>query len=290
MNNHQVKSSTDNPYVTGLTDVCFRKIVENASDAVIVSDADGHLQFFNRAAEELLGTSALERSGQAYRELIGSNCEANLEAVASELIEVQLVTKLHGLRWCEIQRTQLRFQGQSWCCDFIRDCHERKIRELSWMEEARTDSLTGIANRGEFQRQLELNLAAGLALAILDLDRFKHINDSHGHVQGDDVLQFVSSCLESELKASVCIGRLGGDEFGFLLSGVGPEELAQVCERVRRCICEGEGFADQSVSVSIGGVCCTNAKSTARELLTAADRLLYEAKALGRNAVRTEAI
>ncbi|MBI4046280.1 MAG: GGDEF domain-containing protein [Devosia nanyangense] len=149
--------------------------------------------------------------------------------------------------------------------------------------QAMRDGLTGIANRRAFDAELARLTGQPLAVAMLDLDHFKAINDRFSHMVGDEVLRRLAQILTAHVGAKAA--RLGGEEFALLLPGVGEREAADICETVRAAVAS-EDWADiaggLAVTVSMG-VALTEEGVPGGELLAVADRRLYAAKALGRN-------
>lgn len=175
--------------------------------------------------------------------------------------------------------------------------------------QAHTDPLTGIANRAVLLDALPRTLAeaarAGKQTALLfcDLDHFKAVNDSYGHNVGDEVLRCVADAAAGQLRSDDLLARYGGEEFVVMAPNTGPEQAATLAERLRtriaalRATCLPPGLV---VNVSIGVAVSRAPAPTAADaevdwvheaqlLLTAADRLLYEAKQRGRNQVRLTA-
>jgi diguanylate cyclase (GGDEF)-like protein len=139
---------------------------------------------------------------------------------------------------------------------------------------AHHDALTGVANRRLFDRRLAALLDAGGAAAVVlvDVDRFKDVNDLLGHLSGDEVLRQTAERLTSSVRGSDTVARLGGDEFGILIPGAGPAEGRQVARRIAEAL---------PVAASLG-VACAPAHGTRRDtLIGAADRAMYRAKADG---------
>jgi two-component system cell cycle response regulator len=157
------------------------------------------------------------------------------------------------------------------------------------LELAVTDGLTGLRNRRYVFRHLESLLRAGTACGVLmiDVDRFKPLNDYYGHAAGDAALREVAARLREHVRASDIVARYGGEEFLVVMSGAGTEETAVIAERLRAAIGDRPidlGQAKLPVSVSIGSaLSVTNTESEA--LIAAADTAMYRAKALGRNRV-----
>ena len=165
----------------------------------------------------------------------------------------------------------------------------RLIGELD--RAAGTDPLTGVLNRRRFDEQFAVEVERQhrterpLALVLLDLDRFKRINDSHGHEAGDRVLREFAAVLEDETRAVDVVARLGGDEFAVLAPETDGAEAAILAERLRERV--RACFADRPVplTVSAGVAIAPNDGPGPIELSRAADRALYRAKSLGRDLV-----
>ncbi len=170
----------------------------------------------------------------------------------------------------------------------IRDVsvQRRQQRELETM--ARTDSLTGLANRHVLHESLDRcaalasRRAGSMALILLDLDRFKQINDQYGHPAGDAVLVEVARRLEATVRSGEVLARVGGEEFAWLLPEADAERAFVVAERAREAIASRPFAGAGPLTISAGvGVITVPADGTA--LYSLADRALYEAKQSGRN-------
>jgi diguanylate cyclase (GGDEF)-like protein len=160
-------------------------------------------------------------------------------------------------------------------------------------QQALTDALTGCYNRRSFELQLQrdLNLATRmrqpLSLIMMDLDRFKHINDNFGHETGDLALRLLANALRSELRAVDTAARYGGDEFMIILPQANSEGAKVVAERLRQRIQEIEVPIFGRLSASFG-IASFPAHATTRDTLVAiADKALYDSKDSGRNRVST---
>lgn len=158
---------------------------------------------------------------------------------------------------------------------------------------SREDPLTGLANRREFDQRLDDEIRRAqrqgtpLAVAMLDLDRFKNVNDRFGHALGDAVLREVGDLIRRECRAIDIIGRYGGEEFALALPGTDLHAGATLCERIRVAFerCDWQQLhPDLAVTVS-AGVSVWSPGADAQTLLAAADANLYEAKRSGRNRV-----
>ncbi|MGY3395655.1 diguanylate cyclase (GGDEF)-like protein [Bradyrhizobium sp. USDA 3311] len=172
--------------------------------------------------------------------------------------------------------------------------HAEKER-LAW--QASHDWLTGLANRRAFETRLqgELdNIAAGsLGLILLDLDQFKNVNDSCGHLAGDRLLCQVSRLLQQDRRPHDLVARLGGDEFGLILPRCSPFDATDIAERLRRAL-ELFSFAwdDRcfAVTASIGITCITDRDTTLEDAMRRADAACYRAKEKGRNRVQVDGV
>ena len=151
-----------------------------------------------------------------------------------------------------------------------------------------TDPLTGLPNRRALMEAAVTAAPNLLALVIFDVDRFKGVNDTYGHMAGDAVLRSVGQMMAAELGPFGCVARVGGEEFALLSSGVSPEALAThliaFLDRVRSTPVLVNGLAIR-VTIS-AGVALREREDSLDELYSEADRALYAAKAAGRNQIR----
>lgn len=175
------------------------------------------------------------------------------------------------------------------------------VRHLE--EAATTDGKTGLLNAAAWHSRAERAVRRASrsdrprAVLVLDLDHFKAVNDTHGHVTGDHVLIAVADAVRGEVRDRDLVGRFGGEEFVVLLSGLsggGAEALEAVAERIRRRVAalrveiptpDGP-LTVAGLTVSVGGAICPDEGGDLQDLLQIADTALYTAKRAGRNAVR----
>jgi diguanylate cyclase (GGDEF)-like protein len=158
-------------------------------------------------------------------------------------------------------------------------------------QQALTDALTGCYNRRSFEMQLDKELLMSkrtrqpLSLAMLDLDRFKQLNDSAGHDAGDSALRKLAECFRQELRGVDSAARLGGDEFVLILPQANAEGALVVAERLRARIAKIEIPGYGNLSASIGIATFPSHATSRADLTLAADAALYSAKRAGRNRV-----
>jgi diguanylate cyclase (GGDEF)-like protein len=172
--------------------------------------------------------------------------------------------------------------------------HAEKER-LAW--QASHDWLTGLSNRRAFEARLQSeldNIATGsLGLILLDLDQFKNVNDSCGHLAGDRLLCQVAQLLQQERRPHDLVARLGGDEFGLILPQCSPSGAVDIAERLRRSLelfsftWDDRCFA---VTASIGVTCIADRCTTLEGAMRHADAACYRDKEKGRNRVQVDSV
>jgi diguanylate cyclase (GGDEF)-like protein len=176
---------------------------------------------------------------------------------------------------------------------------QRSQRHAQLENASRIDAKTGLLNAATWQREarVEISRAARtrtpLAVAMLDIDHFKRVNDTYGHLAGDAVLAALSATLRGLLREYDVIGRFGGEEFSILLPHTDMTSAQQITERLRIKLAEITVAANHGtgaevplqVTVSIGVATLETSRRDLDELIAAADAALYRAKAQGRNKV-----
>lgn len=176
------------------------------------------------------------------------------------------------------------------CCRwYVKDIDSRKRYELGLRERAERDQLTGVYNRVTFETLLENeleNMKNEIALVVLDIDDFKWINDSFGHVYGDNVLKKITALLKVIIGNFGTIGRLGGDEFAIFIPGFTTREevlkkVDQICKSMIDTVDFGK--AEFSLSCSLGVAFAPNDGKTFTEIYRAGDEAQYQAKKNGKN-------
>jgi diguanylate cyclase (GGDEF)-like protein/PAS domain S-box-containing protein len=197
----------------------------------------------------------------------------------------------------EITLKPVTLDDQNLMIAYIQDL--RHIKQAAQAVEALeklayTDSLTGASNRRYFmdaaERELKSSIANGhpFALIMLDIDDFKSINDSFGHVVGDGVLKILVSRMRHTLRKNVVVARYGGEEFVVMMPGISEEAAERTAWRIRKNI-EGSKFLVEGVkvrvTVSMGIAGRADEKDSLNDIIVRADKALYEAKTRGKNTI-----
>lgn len=284
----------------------FRATFENAAVGIAHLSPTGHYIKVNRQLCNLLGYDEDELQRMTYEDVTHPE-EVNRDNTAREQLLAGEIDSYH------VEKRYLRKDGATVWANLsvgaVRDGDGRLERlvvvaedvsaahqlseELSY--QARHDALTGLINRNEFETRLHEFLdqvRAGDekgAVCYLDLDQFKLVNDTAGHVAGDEMLRQLAPLLRRCIRSADTLARLGGDEFGILLRGCAVEDAVHVAEKIRKVIEDFQFAWDRHsfrLGVSIGAVPLADQTfATTTEVLQAADTVCYTAKDEGRNRV-----
>jgi diguanylate cyclase len=236
------------------------------------------------AATALGDGEALPALPDALTAVRGLDRLADLSGCRFEVVK-ELVAAGHDYRICDRLWDVLVWQLAAASESVLRD-------ELAAL--ARTDPLTGLLNRRGLTEALDRETArarrtgATVSLVLLDLDRFKALNDSLGHPAGDAALVTVAETLRKGLRAGDVAGRWGGDEFGIIFADLPATAAYDVVDRLRAHLTHPSRAANRGrrVSFSAGVAALTGTAAQAADLMTQADAALYEAKAAGGNKAR----
>ena len=276
-------------------------------DGVITTDVNGTIDYINRTAADLTGWPREQALGKPLKKVFDLRYEGQDEAKANAIDDCLASGNTFSLNSDAVLYRQ---SGEAMPVETnisaMRD-HQRQVigvvvafndvtreRELAsqMAYQARHDVLTGLVNRRAFEDLLHQclnNARAGLGdsvLAYMDLDQFKIVNDTCGHTAGDELLKQLSVLMRGKVRDSDAFGRLGGDEFGLLLSRCPMEQARRVIDDLRQAVgdyrfaWEGKRF---EVGVSIGLVAINAESGSLSDLMRAADAACYMAKEQGRN-------
>ena len=285
-------------------------VFEHAAFALVVLDAQGLIQALNPAAERLLGCRAGDEVGrQSLASFLDGPDQASLHAVLQQHRGSGQAATGHSRgieRTLQLQRRDSGRVPSSVTLSALHDSagavsgflaiayditeHQRLAQQLSQL--AYHDGLTGLPNRLRLEDHLQQAIAlAGrrhepLALLFIDLDRFKPINDQHGHAVGDQVLCEVARRLQASLRAADLVARLGGDEFVVLLTTLASQEDSLlVADKLMLALAEPMqiGALTLQVGASMGVARYPESGNTVAELLRSADAAMYQVKQAGRS-------
>ncbi len=165
---------------------------------------------------------------------------------------------------------------------------EYQLRLEEYKDRLEHDSLTGVYSRPFLQNEADLILTKAsegcpVSLAVIDIDNFKHINDTYGHEQGDAVLERIGELASTEFKSNMLIARYGGEEFVIMVEGKDLQDHQAIFEQIREVFASQKyPFTDEQITIS-GGVVTTFSKLTFEEAFRIADHALYKSKDSGKN-------
>ncbi|MBZ9559986.1 MULTISPECIES: diguanylate cyclase [unclassified Modicisalibacter] len=224
---------------------------------------------------------------------------ATLERSAESLAPVSLQLRLHGfdesIRWLLIRAQPERCNGDGTLWHgVLLDVSEQIAREQRLRTLSDTDELTGLANRRRLMKGLEEETSRArrhgstLSLILLDLDHFKRINDTWGHVAGDQVLERLAQLCRDTLRQEDIIARFGGEELAILLPLTPLDQGLRLAERLRRAVAEHDFCVPRGAVTASLGVAEYRDGESLDTLLERADRGLYDAKRGGRNRVSSD--
>ena len=270
-------------------------------DAVIMVDANGRISYVNPAVHTLLGYAPDEILDQPLATLVPHDVRAQHDAHVARFRRDGVPTMM-GARPVlhAVHRSGRMVPVSISLCNFRLDDGERVsvavIHDVATLHthldrataQAETDALTGLGNRVRLSRRMQALLvgARPFALLFLDLERFKQLNDEHGHEAGDEALRIVGRRLRSQVREGDLAVRLGGDEFVLLLDGLDDaEQLRQRALSVTHSLTRSLRVGDTAgtVGVNIGGAISPRHGTSAPALLAAADRAMYLAKQTGQS-------
>ncbi|MEZ6188486.1 MAG: diguanylate cyclase [Planctomycetota bacterium] len=273
------------------------RILQQAGDVIITTDLEGKVTGFNEAAESLLGYTADEIGGRPATDFYARKAQRKelLQRLAQDPMgvvrdDVKVRTKTGKTRWLGISLSYLRdAEGQAMGTVAVsKDVTKRRELEDTLRRLSITDALTGLYNQSHFFHRLEvekeraLRLEHGLSLLLFDLDGFKPLNDTKGHLEGDQALRAIGRILFDSIRKEVDSAfRYGGDEFTVLLPGADVRQALAFAERVRATI---EAASLHGVRASLG-LAEFEPHTRGLNMLEGADASMYMAKKAGGNRI-----
>lgn len=279
--------------------------LESIVEAIVTTDPQARIEYMNPAAERLLGLSVDEAHGRRLDEVVGISDASDRRAMSDHVLQSlasgtavnigrRSLVLAHGIhsgneRSIEVSSSPMRTpEGHIvGAALLLHDVTELRgvARQMSY--QATHDALTGLVNRREFERRLEEAIATAQRgegthiVCYLDLDRFKIVNDTSGHLAGDALLREVAKLLRDAVRDSDTVARVGGDEFALLLIGCPLDKARQIADDLCRTVAEYRFvWKDRvfQIGVSVGLVELGRESGTVEESLAAADSACYVAK------------
>ena len=283
--------------------------LHSISEAVITTDINKNIVYMNPVARRITGWNEEEAIGmpintvfrliqEESREPINSTVDECLETKGTALFnEPALLVNKNGDEFA-VENSSSPIRGHSGeiigaVLVFRNITHIRNLSKKMEFQ-ATHDSLTGLINRHEFEQQLKLAVNSARddnkqhAICYLDLDQFKIVNDTCGHLAGDQLLKEIAALMPQNMRASDCLARLGGDEFGVLMFDCPVKQAEKVAENLRATIRDFTFSWDKKtfdIGVSIGLVPIRKDSGSVQDVLRRSDSACYIAKDLGRNRV-----
>jgi len=286
----------------------FRVTLASIGDAVITTDRLGQITYLNAAARQYTGWSRSKALGMPLTRVFRTLDEVTREPVDDPRTgrageegdddgghHLILVRRDHQELAIDHSVAPIRDSKGKTIGSVLtfRDVTEQRRLARKLSHQATHDALTGLVNRGEFERRLTHRLLSAEeddshALLYLDLDQFKVVNDTCGHTAGDELLRQIAALLQSKIRFHDTLARLGGDEFGILLEHCQQTQACLIANSLRELV-HGFRFSweDKSftIGVSIGVLPISGSGTTLAKALAAADSACYSAKDMGRNRV-----
>ena len=277
------------------------RLMSNLAQEVILIHRDGIVLEVNTAGERLLKTQTENIVGKPLSSLFS---ESSLPALVRrelcapaervpEEFEIQIADGSHVA--VELSCQPVNFMSKPSTVIALRDLTDRKRDEARIRHSARHDALTNLPNRYTLLERLDqaLDTAAqqksAMAVVFIDLDQFKPVNDTYGHAAGDNLLIQVSKRIQSEIKTSDTLSRIGGDEFVMILTGEPqPQRASSVATRVLELLRKPFMIDGQQIEIgaSMGIALYPDDGATADTLMRAADVAMYRVKEEGRGSLR----
>lgn len=260
----------------------FREIVARSVDAIIVLCNDGIVEYVNPSAEMIFQRSADDFVGEHF----------GLPLVDNDFTEIDIFRPNKAPGIGELHSVQCNWNGQSANLIMVSDITERRQAEIKMTHLAHTDALTGIANRTSLYKQFTHDIKRAkrtgkyIAVLMLDLDKFKHINDTLGHEAGDTLLVECALRIQDSLRETDIVARMGGDEFVAVANNLDTiEAAAAVAEKITTRMQNPFILANQAHSITVScGVAVYPKDGTDIDVLLAnADAALIRGKTQGRN-------
>lgn len=289
--------------------VKYKTLFDNFPLGIVILDPAGQIVESNSVSEQLLGLQKPEycrrRIDSEEWRVVGPDGTlmpfeeyACVQALKKKClvkdVEIGVIKESNEIAWINVTAAPLSLAEYGAVVAYA-DITERKKLQAELERQARTDYLTGLANRRYFVKQGEIEFARALryghslSILLLDVDSFKNVNDAYGHQTGDSVLQQIGQALLENLRETDFPSRWGGEEFAVWLPVTAQENAVEVAERIRKSVADVsvilDGLTPFQVTLSIGVATLKSQDTNIEELFKRVDDALYRAKGSGRNKV-----
>lgn len=280
------------------------RAVESSPNPILITDAQGRIEYANKKSEKVSGYSLTEMLGNKLESFKSDNTPAevfeeiwSIAAEAGEWSgEIENRRKDGSDHWLKVYLAAV-FDNDNAISHYVvisEDITDSRQLAQKLSYQATHDDLTGLINRAEFETRLAMKVENAKlnesehALCFLDLDQFKVINDTCGHIAGDELLRQLGKLLNGVMRRSDTLARLGGDEFAILVTDCNQRQAEKIANDVRELIEQFQFIWDSQVftiGVSIGLTSINSLTNNRTEALKQADTACYAAKNSGRNCV-----
>ncbi|MFN2329453.1 MAG: diguanylate cyclase [Chromatocurvus sp.] len=279
-------------------------VLEKLAHGILITDVADKVVYLNNRAGAILGVPLEQVLGQSIDAMLFGVAPREVKfgmgwtgTIGAGSFTLQIPDQNMGLRSIEVRAVPLSEDIDANGGDLyeLRDVSESLQRTQQLLYDASHDSLTGLANRRALIERLnqvlqwESEPGAESVLALIDLDGFKQINDSIGHVAGDDVLRDIAQLLQANVRKADMAARLGGDEFVILLVSCGMTEACRIVENIRKLIGTYQYRfynVDYGVTASVGLSRLDVEVRSVTQVLQSADQACYRAKDAGGNRIK----
>lgn len=261
------------------------------TDTIILSEIrDGHFSVFETvegfiSRENMVLNRIYEKDQDIYRKEI----QMCLTKPRHSVFDIRYMIPDEGARWYRVFLMSVG-DDNNYVTKFVArmvNIQEQKIAQENMKNQAEKDSLSGVYNHATYEKlcsELTDKVDNGLLYVMVDIDNFKHINDTRGHHAGDSVIQYVGNILESYVRGRGYAGRIGGDEFSVCFYDVfSKEEAVTICINIKNAL--GKNINTVPFTVSMGATVSDGRKMNFNELYFEADEAVYYAKENGKNQI-----
>ena len=292
----------------------YKSLAENTFDGMMQVDMDGCIVAWNRGAERMFGHTAKSVIGTRYQNQAVKQLAENGEMLSAARLPIFLTLRdgqlredhtyiqhLEGYRISVLIRVLPIFNNKKKITGAMQIFTDSKALIAAREERKRVsetvffDALTGIGDRRHIENRIRFALddyktsKVECGVLFIDIDHFKDLNDSYGHLAGDKVLRFIANTLRHNLRTTDSCGRWGGEEFLALILDIDLEGVTVVAEKIRRLIEQAKIQDDDrnlDVTISIGAS-VSQPNDTVESIIRRTDELMYKSKENGRNRVTT---